>query len=125
MYVHLTPPITFRQTDTLFDIVCKGCDTQCNGCTVEDKEPICLEKLEHSNSMGGNTTLESLLIEPGYWRATNTSTDILACYNTGACLGGLTGEQDFCAEGYEGPCEYEENLLLVYCAVTHLYREGN
>lgn len=104
--------VASRQTGALFETVCKGCDTQCSGCTVEGEEPICLEELGHSTSAGGNTSLESLLIERGYWRATNTSMDILACYNAEACLGGLTGGKDYCSEGYEGPCEFGETLYV-------------
>ena len=110
LYLTLTPRVTYRQTDALYDTVCKGCDTLCTECPIKDKEPICLDELEHSNSTGGSTTLESLLIERGYWRATNTSTNILACYNSDACLGGLTGEQGYCSKGYEGPCENKETL---------------
>ena len=65
---------------------------------------MCLEELEHSSAAGGNATLDMLSIEPGYWRATVDSIDILACYNTRACLGGVTGEDGFCRKGYEGPC---------------------
>ena len=48
--------------------------------------------------------METLLIERGYWRATNSSETVLACYNGDACLGGETGTSDFCSKGYEGPC---------------------
>ena len=57
-------------------------------------------------------TVEDLVIEKGYWRATATSTSVLECYNGDACLGGLTTGS--CAEGYEGPCErlVEASFLL-------------
>ena len=61
--------------------------------------------MDHANSSGGTATLETLSIQPGYWRATASSKDILACYNTDACLGGVSGTADYCLEGYEGPCE--------------------
>lgn len=51
-------------------------------------------------------TLDKLFIEPGYWRATAFSTDILQCYNADACRGGVTGSAGYCLEGYEGPCEF-------------------
>ena len=50
-------------------------------------------------------TLDKLVIDPGYWRANESSTDILQCYNTNACLGGVTGSVGYCLEGYQGPCE--------------------
>ncbi|CAN0288143.1 unnamed protein product, partial [Scytosiphon promiscuus] len=52
-------------------------------------------------------TLERLFVERGYWRATPTSTNVLACYHPDACLGGVTGATGYCHEGYEGP----------YCAI--------
>lgn len=110
---NLTPII--RQTDALFATICKGCDTQCSNCSLGGKEPRCLEELEHSSSTGGNTKLESLQIKPGYWRSTNRSLDIKACYNQQACLGGLTREDGYCREGYEGPCEYSEYMLMMCC----------
>lgn len=61
--------------------------------------------MDHSNSSGGTVTLETLLIEPGYWRANAFSRNILACYHADACLGGVSGTADFCLVGYEGPCK--------------------
>lgn len=120
-----TPLVTSHQTGAHFGTVCKGCDIQCRGCTVEGKEPMCLEKLDHSTSAGGNTTLETLLIEGGYWRATKKSMAIVACFNSEACLGGLTGDQEYCGKGYEGPCEYEISLFSLYCcAVICLDQSG-
>lgn len=78
----------------------------CKGCAIQEKEPICLEKLDHSSAAGGNATIESLSIDRGYWRATNTSVNILACYNVKACLGGVTEGKDYCSNGYKGPCQY-------------------
>ena len=48
--------------------------------------------------------MEELQINPGYWRATNSSEDVLACYHADACLGGVTGTPGYCREGHEGPC---------------------
>lgn len=65
--------------------------------------------MEHANSSGGVVTVEDLVIDEGYWRATATSTSVLECYNADACLGGLgSGE---CADGYEGPCKRCLNTL--------------
>ena len=81
--------------------------------------PSCAEALDHTSSAGGTVTLEMLSIDPGYWRVTEYSEDVLACYNADACLGGVTGTDGYCLEGYEGPCEcfvadggrYERYLL--------------
>ena len=69
---------------------------------------MCSTALQHSNSAGGPTTrLGTLDIEPGYWRSSEDSRDILACYNKDACNGGLTESLNYCSEGYRGPCEFE------------------
>lgn len=80
---------------------------------------MCLEKLDHSSAAGGNNTIESLSIDPGYWRATNTSIYILACYNVDACVGGVTGGQDYCHIGYEGPCKYKGIAILLQLRYKH------
>ena len=67
--------------------------------------------MDHSSSPGGTVTLNEISIEPGYWRATASSTDIVACYHAEACLGGVSGTDDYCLEGYEGPCEYSANSM--------------
>lgn len=98
--------------DVQFETVCQGCDTQCRGCTIEGKEPICSDALDHSSSAGVNATIEFLSIDPGYWRATNTSTDVLACYSGKACVGGVTGRKEYCHTGYEGPCKYGDHCSV-------------
>lgn len=96
---------TSFQPDTLFDVICSGCDASCTGCSVPGDAPGCAAEIERSNSTGGDVTLATLLIDPGCWRASNTSMEVLTCYNENACRGGLTGAPDYCRSGYEGPCE--------------------
>lgn len=100
--------IDLLQAQDLFDTVCDGCDTSCQDCTTSLEIPQCSQVMEHVSSPGGNTTLEALLIERGYWRATNRSREILACYNADVCRGGVTDRLDYCSTGYEGPCESQE-----------------
>ena len=59
--------------------------------------------------------METLEIDKGYWRATNTSTLVLPCYNTEACVGGITGSPGYCDDGYDGPCEW---LVCLYQVVA-------
>ncbi|CAN0423513.1 unnamed protein product, partial [Ascophyllum nodosum] len=73
----------------------------------QDHTPVCTEVFDHADRQSGTATLETLVLEPGYWRATNTSRQVLACFNDHACLGGLTSHPGYCSPGYEGP----------YCAV--------
>lgn len=96
-----------------YDKVCFGCG-KCDTCKVEDKNlvPICTVQPEHTQSEGGDTTIETLNLDRGYWRATNKSDNILACYNEEACRGGLTGSASFCQPGYEGPCEKRTAVLV-------------
>ena len=87
--------------------VCDGCDIECEGCTIEDNHtvPVCADLLEHTDSRDGTATLETLDVDPGYWRATSTSRIILPCFYKTACKGGVTGDPEYCLKGYEGPCK--------------------
>ncbi|CAN0498209.1 unnamed protein product, partial [Laminaria digitata] len=49
------------------------------------------------------STLETVSIKRGFWRATSTSKEVLACYRDDVCLGGVTGTPGYCRNGYEGP----------------------
>lgn len=109
-------------------MVCSECSI-CSGCSFGDEKgiPTCISLtqagVEHASSIGGTTTVEQLTIDKGYWRATNTSTNVKECFNTEACTGGLTGSSDFCLEGYEGPCECGLNVLydlLKFVEALHL-----
>lgn len=101
--------ICLLKSGDLFSTVCDGCPDPCKDCTYDSPEsvPRCitLEEagVENANSSGGVVTVEDLVIEEGYWRATATSTSVLECYNAAACLGGLGSGK--CADGYEGPCK--------------------
>ncbi|CAM9774589.1 unnamed protein product [Ectocarpus sp. 6 AP-2014] len=99
----------YNASADLFEAVCNGCQTTCVGCAFADPllVPTCTDLLEHSTSSDGRDTLETLSIQAGYWRATTSGTEVLACYHADACLGGVTGTSGYCLEGYEGP----------YCAV--------
>lgn len=102
-----------------YDTVCVGCPTwvECDNCTVRDSnlDPTCTNALQHTSANEAGSTLESLRVESGYWRATARSSIILACYNNAACLGGQTGTETFCDDGYTGPCEWapsERNIVV-------------
>lgn len=91
----------------MFEAVCIGCPNVCEECHLEENVPTCVSLseagVEHAYSTGGVITVEELVIQEGYWRATETSMNVLECYNRGSCLGGV-GSGD-CSLGYEGPCE--------------------
>ena len=91
------------ESDHPYEVFCLGCDTECVNCIVEEHVPICTDTLEHSESYGGNTSLENIYINEGFWRASSSSRNVLQCHNEDACVGGVTGSDDYCEEGYEGP----------------------
>lgn len=84
--------------------ICDGCDP-CINCNFPNSEvvPVCVEQLDNTRTNGGDTDISSLEIESGYWRATQTSTNVLMCFNEDACQGGISGDEDYCKTGYEGP----------------------
>lgn len=94
---------------TRFDTVCLDCPpwSECSGCTISrgNVTPECATPLEHTAAEEPGVTLETLNITRDYWRATNKSENILACFNADACSGGQTDADSFCAPGYTGPCE--------------------
>lgn len=107
------PSCSPLQSGNPYEAVCDGCPTPCVGCHFEDPtlEPMCLEVMPHATSTGGPTTVETVSIDPGFWRATDSSTEVLACYNPDACLGGMTGTSGFCLESYSGPCGWLCSVL--------------
>lgn len=95
-----------RQTGDPFEAVCDGCEITCDGCVFKEEllAPACADIMDHAASEGGNVTLDAISIDRGFWRATESSTEILTCYHADACLGGVTAASDYCLKGYEGPC---------------------
>lgn len=87
---------------------CDGCPSWsiCSDCKVlgDVREPACNVAPEYTTSPEATGTLETLVLESGYWRATNISEVILSCFNEEACPGGGTAGR-YCEAGYEGPCE--------------------
>ena len=107
------PPafVTQGEEDEVWEVACDGCLESCKDCnfgaTAFVPECISLPEagIEHASSDGGVATLEKLVINEGYWRATATSTEVLECYNNDACNGGVSGTAGFCGEGYHGACK--------------------
>lgn len=104
-----------------FLAVCARCSTDCkgesSGVVVADPAavPVCDEVPTGARSAeDGGTTLETLELEPGYYRTSNKSHDVLECFQEAACKGGVDAADDgYCAEGYSGPCE---SLSVVFNA---------
>lgn len=111
-------------TTARFETVCFDCPDwdECGDCTIErgGVTPTCESPLEHTTASEPGVTMETLRIDKGYRRATNTSDNILACYNADACTGGVTGAEGYCASGYTGPCEGERYVMEI--VALPLYR---
>eukprot|EP00903_Cladosiphon_okamuranus_P018351 g16883.t1 len=111
-----------EESTARYEVVSFDCPEwdECSGCSIATSNVVstCEAPLEHSEATQPGTALETLNISDGYWRATNDSDLILACYNADACNGGQTGAEDFCAPGYTGPycavCETDYSPSLSY-----------
>lgn len=97
--------LMWSQSGDAYGAACNGCQAVCDDCVEPPLVPQCTDVMLNTASEGGPITLEMVSIDKGYWRATNSSREVLACFNADACVGGLTGTADYCLEGYEGPCE--------------------
>lgn len=99
-----------------YELSCHQCPdwSECEDCWVSDPESYhaCADVLEYTSSPEADGTLASLTLEGGFWRTSNTSTEVLECHNADACSGGEApscGDANcldgYCAAGYTGPCE--------------------
>ena len=97
-----------------YEIACDQCAPECEGCTMTnpDRALLCEPTLPNTDSLTADGTLESLNLAPGYWRSSNTSTDIRECPRAESCPGGTEGS---CAIGYNGTCECSHS--------SHIYME--
>lgn len=64
----------------------------------------CKNLPEGAAASSAGTTLATLDLAEGFYRTSNKSDDVLECYRKGSCMGGLNAS-NYCATGYEGPCE--------------------
>lgn len=93
-----------------FEVVCAGCAENCSetlvGVTVvdEDTVPSCALIPTGVVSTDSGATVESLVLEAGYYRVSKTSDDVVECHREESCLGG-SDVDDYCETGYTGPCE--------------------
>ncbi|CAN0227090.1 unnamed protein product, partial [Ascophyllum nodosum] len=86
-----------------YSTACEFCPDECPTCTVlneGDKVQVCQPVFAHTTSASADGTLESLEVEPSYWRMSNTSKAVRECFRKDACVGGT---ESYCAPGYTGP----------------------
>lgn len=126
--VYLVSPCPQKEFGTArYDSICSGCPSweDCQNCTVGElaSAPICSTALEHTTTNGSGSTLETLSVDEGYWRATSDSNTILPCYNVKACAGGQTGTETFCNDGYSGACERNATVGVAPYGLRFSYEE--
>ena len=94
-----------RQTSSL-EVACESCAGESLNCTVENPNRVqqCQPVLEHTTSTHAHGDLESLSLQPGFWRSSPTSKDVRECYEPSACAGGA---EKYCRKAYQGPREYQ------------------
>ena len=103
-----------------FDEVCSRCSTRRDGVNTSeevriDGKPVCHDKPVGARAapLGSRgTTVETLALEPGYFRTSNESHKVISCYQKNACRGGSDAGK-YCASGYTGPCEMGLELGFV------------
>lgn len=77
-----------------------GAGVPCEQCATVDGD-------EGVNCNSPGVTLASLPIREGYWRSSRDSLTVHECLHSEACAGAteIANSDDYCAEGYKGPCE--------------------
>lgn len=102
----------YRQvSDTCHFIeVCSRCYDSCDDIpedvVVDDDDfvPYCASVPTGVNGSHQGATLETLELEPGYYRVSNESHDVRECYYSNACQGGADAS-NYCQSGYTGICK--------------------
>ncbi|GMH90277.1 hypothetical protein TrST_g7328 [Triparma strigata] len=69
--------------------------------TYDNMEKSCVDVFEGVDRTTSGMTLETLKIEPGYWRTNSRSPDVRVCPVSDACTGG--NSTNYCREGHTGP----------------------
>lgn len=106
-------PICLRQQtspDTCrFEVACgqclDGCDSDLRNVAIERTmlptcEPIPAGVWPSSTAI----VLQTFDVKKGYFRISSESPIVLECFQKDACIGGINAS-NYCAIGYEGPCE--------------------
>lgn len=105
------------------DEVCSRCSTGGEGVINPnlvqiDGLTVCAEAPPGTSVPSSGTTVETLVVDKGYYRTSNQSHVVLECYQKNACTGGIAIET-ICAAGYKGPCKKLTFLCItiVSCAL--------
>ena len=99
---------TLGASDCRVELVCARCQIDCDDIPSsieidESETPVC-ETVPTGVHVSRGVTLEDFNLTEGYYRVSNKSKTVLECYQPVACIGGIDST-NYCANGYEGPCE--------------------
>jgi hypothetical protein len=84
----------------------RGAECCVNGQYTDGQQ--CITCSDRFNCEALGTTTATLPLKPGYWRVDLQTQSVLECWESSACSGGnaISSVQEYCADGYTGPCEY-------------------
>lgn len=93
-----------------FELACARCSADCDAIpssvTMTDSTiPACVELMAGTRASSSGTTVATLDLQEGYYRTSAESQVVVECFLTSACAGG-TDPENYCADGYKGPCEW-------------------
>jgi hypothetical protein len=82
-------------------------------------EESCLQCPEGTScDVDGNSTLEDLFLQPGWWRISASTDEIHRCpHGLLACRGGLAFQAGYCTDGHQG-------VLCAVCADDYFFDTG-
>lgn len=105
-YEYASPP----DNDDGDGIQCKQCSTITGDVGVDCEDP--------------GATKAFLPILQGYWRSSNDSLVVLECLHSAACGGAkeIQTADDYCADGYKGPCESKDAQTLPQAGSVQVWR---
>lgn len=116
VYVFGVPPQDDASNDVRFEMACAECPTGENTSNqgavkvqYPNRIPECEPVPRGVMSLSSGTTVEMITLERGFFRTSETSRDILECHRQSSCIGG-NDATNYCAPGYEGPCEFDRRL---------------
>lgn len=123
---------TDGNTNKAYETSCESCPSwdECTNCSISNPNATyqCAGVLENTSSPDDDGTLASLVLDEGYWRASNTSRAVRQCHNEEACLGGkaemcggVNCAEGYCASGYTGPCESSYRKSCLTTSPVYIY----
>lgn len=128
---HSVPSLQTYSALCRFELACAqclpdGCDSDLSNVTIDTKTvPTCEAIPDGVWPNSTAITLAEFDIKKGYFRISAESPLVLECFRAEACKGGVD-PRNYCANGYQGPCEsIEIHLDACSRAVGHAEFRGS